>query len=103
MDISNVMNVQRQLCKIQSLGNHEFDLGVEGLLPFLNDVNFPLVIANLNNSDDHPLWQTRSLRKSVVFQIRDFKVGVIGYLTPETKNLVGKNDVQFLPEIDSIK
>lgn len=88
---------------LQSLGNHEFDYGVEGLLPMLNGVNFPVLIANLNISTEHPMWQTKSLKKSVVFDVKGFKVGVIGYLTPETKFLTQPNDVEFISEIDGIK
>ena len=29
------------------LGNHEFDRGVEGLIPFINETDFPVVAANL--------------------------------------------------------
>lgn len=78
-------------------------MGVKGLLPFLDDVNFPVLIANLNNTIDHPLWQTRSLRRSLVIEMRGFKIGIIGYLTPETKTLVAEMDVEFVSEIDSIK
>lgn len=85
------------------MGNHEFDLGVEGLVPFLDDVKFPVVISNLNNAADHPLWKTSSLKKSLVFDVKGFKIGIIGYLTPETKDLVAKSDVEFLDEIESVK
>ena len=30
-----------------SLGNHDFDDGVEGLVPFLQQVNFPVLSANI--------------------------------------------------------
>lgn len=85
------------------MGNHELDLGVKGLVPFLNDVNFPVLVSNINNSLDHPLWQTRALKKSVVFDIKGFKVGVIGYLTPETKFVATPNDLEFVPEVGAIK
>lgn len=88
---------------IKCLGNHEFDIGVENLLPFLNEVTFPVVTANLNVSADHPLWKTRSLKRSVVFEIKGHKVGVIGALTPDTKDLITKEDIAFEPEIESIK
>lgn len=87
----------------QSLGNHELDLGVEGLVPFLNDANFPVLVANINNTADHALWQTRALKKSVVFDIKGVKVGVVGYLTPETKQLGVPNDLEFIPEVIGIK
>lgn len=85
------------------MGNHELDLGVGGLIPFLNDATFPVLVANLNNSRDHPLFKTRALKESVVFDVRGYKVGVIGYLTPETKQVAVPNDLEFIPEVDGIK
>lgn len=85
------------------MGNHELDLGVDGLVPFLQKVNFPVLVANINNSMEHPLWQTPALKKSVVFDIKGTKVGVIGYLTPETKMVATPNDLEFIPEIVGIK
>lgn len=85
------------------MGNHEFDLGVDGLVPFLKEVEFPVLVSNIDNSPDHPLWQTSSLRKSVVVNVKGFKIGVIGYVTPETKNLTIKNDLEFISEITAIK
>lgn len=85
------------------MGNHEFDLGVDGLVPFLRDINFPVVVANLNISTNHPLWQTNALKLSVVFNLNGTKVGVIGYILPDTVNLSKTEDVGFFPEIDSIK
>jgi 2',3'-cyclic-nucleotide 2'-phosphodiesterase (5'-nucleotidase family) len=33
-----------------TLGNHDFDDGIDGLMPFLNKVNFPVLAANLDAS-----------------------------------------------------
>lgn len=90
-------------CSFQSLGNHEFDLNVNGLLPLLNEVNFPILCANLNISREHPLYRTRALKKSVVLNINEFKVGIIGYLTPETVAVTHSINVQFISEVDGIK
>lgn len=79
------------------------DLGVRGLVPFLNAANFPVLIANINNSADHELWQTRALKKSAVFDIKGFKVGIVGYLTPETKYVAIPNDLDFITEVKGIK
>ncbi len=85
------------------MGNHEFDLTVAGLVPFLNDVKFPVLAANINTTEDHILWKTRSLKKSVVFEVNGVKVGVIGYITPETKYVTVECDVNFSTERSSIK
>lgn len=69
----------------------------------LNNVTFPVLIANLNNSANHPLYQTRSIKKSAVFDVNGHKVGVIGYLTPETKEVAQPNDLDFIDEVIGIK
>ncbi|XP_050069190.1 protein 5NUC-like [Anopheles maculipalpis] len=85
-----------------SLGNHEFDLGVAGLVPFLNEVDFPVLVTNLDLSKTPEMQSTKSLQRSVVFTKAGVRIGVIGYLTPETKQLSPTNTVEFLDEIDTI-
>lgn len=85
-----------------SLGNHEFDDGVEGLVPFLNKAHFPVLAANLDLSNTPEMAHTTSLKKSTVFDVNGVKVGVIGYLTPETKSLAIPNTVEYLDEIEAI-
>lgn len=69
----------------------------------MNAANFPVLVANINNSADHELWQTKAMKKSAVFDIKGTKVGVIGYLTPETKFVAIPNDLEFIPEVTGIK
>jgi len=69
---------------LQSLGNHEFDDGVDGLVPFINNATFPILASNLDLSNEKRL-DIPNLKKSVVFDLDGVKVAVIGYVTPETK------------------
>jgi 5'-nucleotidase len=69
---------------LQSLGNHEFDDGVDGLVPFINNATFPFVASNLDLSKETRL-NIPNLKKSVVFDLDGVKVAVIGYVTPDTK------------------
>jgi len=85
-----------------SLGNHEFDEKVEGLIPFLNEVDFPVVTSNLDFTNTPELATTKSLKNSTVLEVNGVKIGVIGYLTPDTAFLVSPNSVQFKPEIECI-
>ncbi|EFN81717.1 Protein 5NUC [Harpegnathos saltator] len=85
-----------------SLGNHEFDDGVEGLIPFLNNVTFPVVTSNLNLTLQPNLRNTK-LENSTVLVVGDRKIGVIGYLTPETKILSTTEQVIFKDEVESIR
>ena len=73
VEFSNVLNYTAG-----SLGNHDWDDGGEGLQPFVNGVNFPVLAANLVSS------VVRKVRRSVVVRVRGELVGIIGYVTPET-------------------
>uniref|UniRef100_A0A1Y1LV69 5'-nucleotidase n=1 Tax=Photinus pyralis TaxID=7054 RepID=A0A1Y1LV69_PHOPY len=87
---------------VASLGNHEFDYGVPGLLPFLHAVNFPIVAANLDFSKEPELRAT-NITKSHVLEISGRKIGVIGYLLPESKELADTEDVIFIDEAVAIR
>ncbi|XP_023937284.1 uncharacterized protein LOC112045364 [Bicyclus anynana] len=86
-----------------SLGNHEFDQGVNGLSPFIENLTCPVLAANLILTKVPELEKEANLRKSVIFNISSTSIGVIGYLTPETKTLVAKNDVEYVDEIIALK
>lgn len=88
---------------MQSLGNHEFDHGVNGLSPFIENLTCPVLAANLVLTKVPELEREANLRKSVVFNISGTPVGVIGYLTPETKILAVKNDVEYIDEITAVR
>ncbi|XP_059608975.1 protein 5NUC-like [Phlebotomus argentipes] len=85
-----------------SLGNHEFDNGVDGLVPFLNSVEFPVLAANLDLSQEPTMAAAASLKPSTVFTVAGHRIGVIGYLTPDTKFLSAANKVEYIPEITAI-
>jgi 2',3'-cyclic-nucleotide 2'-phosphodiesterase (5'-nucleotidase family) len=82
-----IIVLQRLIHKIfvlQSLGNHEFDDGVDGLVPFINNAAFPILASNLDLRKEKDL-NVPNLKKSVVFDLDGVKVAVIGYITPDTK------------------
>ncbi|EDV55611.1 protein 5NUC isoform X2 [Drosophila erecta] len=85
-----------------SLGNHEFDERVEGLIPFLNDVTFPVLACNLDLSKVPQLEATKHLAHSAILEANGTSIGVIGYLTPDTKKLTLNMDVEFNEEVESI-
>lgn len=47
---------------MQSLGNHEFDEGVAGLVPFLNKLEFPVLASNLDLKDTPEMQNITSLK-----------------------------------------
>ncbi|KAK3608408.1 hypothetical protein CHS0354_035408 [Potamilus streckersoni] len=65
------------------LGNHEFDLGVEGLVRFLDNVTFPVLSANTDVSKE-PRLQGKFSKSAVKELPSGDKVGIIGFTTKET-------------------
>ena len=69
----------------QTPGNHEFDDGIEGFLPFLKNISFPMICCNL---DDSELPDNKKLspfiEKSKVVEVNGRKIGLIGYVTTDT-------------------
>lgn len=84
-----------------SLGNHEFDKNIAGLVPLLNGATYPILACNLNTKGE-PDVASSKLAKSTILTVKDVKVGVIGFLTPDTAFLAAKNKLVFYDEIPSI-
>lgn len=85
-----------------SLGNHEFDDGVENLASFCNKVGITILAANL---DFHlePELEKCHIIKSTVLKLPGKDIGLIGYLTPYTKQLANTGKVIFKDEIEAIR
>lgn len=88
---------------LQSLGNHEFDEAVDGLIPFIRNLTSPTVTANLLLNKVPELKEQANLHNSIIINKNGVKIGIVGYLTPETKFLAPKNDVDYEDEIIALK
>lgn len=53
----------------QTLGNHEFDNDVEGVVPFLKMVKAPVVVTNIDATEE-PTMQVRSIL--ILFSLKSF-------------------------------
>ena len=69
-----------------TIGNHEFDSGLESLSNVLQFANFPLVSSNYDFSDT-PL--KGKVKKNLIFEKKGIKIGIYG-LGLELQGLVGK-------------
>lgn len=65
-------------------------------------MDFPVLAANLDLAKTPEMQNLPSLKNSNVFIRGGRKIGVIGYLTPDTKDLVAAMSVEFTPEIAAI-
>jgi len=87
-----------------TIGNHEFDNGVDGLAPFLTNISFPVVSSNIDASEVPVI--DGLFAPSVILDVNGHKVGIIGYTTTETPDIVNPEGVKglvFEDEIGRIK
>ena len=70
---------------LQTIGNHEFDMGPKKLVSFLQALNFSVVSSNIDVSRE-PTWPKpqKLFKKSVILTVAGQKIGIVGYLTKET-------------------
>lgn len=86
---------------VMALGNHEFDNNIEGLLPFLQNVNFTILSSNINLDSDPRIKPY--VKKSYVTEVGGEKIGVIGYTTKDTPMISQPGSLKFEDEVTSIR
>lgn len=64
------------------MGNHEFDHGIDGLIPFLEKIKAPIVVANIDDNKE-PTMQGK-YKKSVIINKYGRKIGIIGVILKTT-------------------
>ena len=92
------------------LGNHEFDDGVADLEAYSHAIkdSYPLLACNLDISKVQNLNGT--IKPYIIQEIGDGgvngktrKVAIIGYVTPETKEISDSGNVVFIDEVVSLR
>ncbi|RUO26704.1 bifunctional metallophosphatase/5'-nucleotidase [Aliidiomarina minuta] len=73
-----------------ALGNHEFDLNNTLLNQFIEDINFPVLAANIDTSQDPDLKEQRNLKPYTVFAFDGYQKTKLDDLRnlPQDKHLV---------------
>lgn len=66
----------------QTLGNHEFDHGVEGVVPFLKTINTSMLVANMDVSQEPTMEGL--FEKSKIIERGGRKIGLIGVILETT-------------------
>ncbi|PZC73085.1 hypothetical protein B5X24_HaOG210102 [Helicoverpa armigera] len=84
-----------------ALGNHEFDDGIPGLVPYLKDLKGPVLAANLLSSKDSQM--NGLYQPSVVVEKKGRKIGIIGLITKSTERLSNSEGVTFLEPVPIVK
>lgn len=84
--------------QFQTLGNHETDHGIAGLLPFLERIETPIVSCNIEASEEPEL--DLLFTKSTILKRSGKQIGVVGVTTTLASNW-GK--ARVLPEIEPVR
>lgn len=84
-----------------TLGNHDFELGVDELAARLREAHFPALAANLMDAaSGRPVWQSDNVLNSVrpyhVANVNGARVAVVGLMKSETPSLTAPQNVRGL-------
>lgn len=112
----NIDLLNRMHIDAMALGNHEFDIGLTKLADFIDNINFPMLVANLDTSAEPALAASKNIKPFTLFAVENTKlipiadvkdakgrtlVGVFGLaledirtIAPDTGELVFHSEVQ---------
>lgn len=82
-----------------ALGNHEFDDGPEGLLPFTRQVGFPLLCSNIDFSKEPDLQ--KRIEPWRILKVGRDRVGVIGVMTPDLPFIANMGPNLAMTDLDA--
>ena len=91
----NIMNLNSS-----TLGNHEFDFGLEYLKNRSNHSNFEYVIGNVLDGKGKNVFLPKNQVTYKTYQIGKIKAGVIGLVTTATKATSGQKDIKDFEFLD---
>ena len=83
-----------------TLGNHEFDDKIEGIVPFLANQSCAVIVSNLNHSQVPELQGLYS--KSIVKHIAGQAIGLVGDIAPETAYIADPENLIFLDKVEAL-
>ncbi|XP_011253188.1 apyrase isoform X2 [Camponotus floridanus] len=85
---------------VMTIGNHEFDNEVEGLVPFLKNVKAPVVVTNIDDSEEPTLQNL--YENSTIIERNGTKIGVIGVILSTTNMIASTGKLKFLDEVETV-
>ncbi|XP_057660170.1 apyrase-like [Diorhabda carinulata] len=84
----------------ETLGNHEFDNGIGGIVPYIKALQYPIVVSNMDDSDEPEIQNI--YQKSVVIERFGKKIGIIGVVRKDYPILASTGKLKFYDESESI-
>lgn len=84
-----------------TLGNHEFAHRVDGLVPFLQTLESPVVVANIDDSHEPSIQKL--YKKSIIVERSGRRIGIIGVILRETSSIANTDRLRFTDEAQAIR
>ncbi|CAG9862150.1 unnamed protein product [Phyllotreta striolata] len=82
------------------IGNHEFDDGIAGLVPYIKALKHPVVVSNIDDSQE-PSFQG-IYAKSTVVERDGRRIGVVGVITSVCDEIASTGRLKFFGESASV-
>lgn len=82
------------------LGNHEFDDGIDGVVPFIKSLNAPVVVSNIDDSEEPDMQGIYT--KSTVIERFGKKIGIVGVITSLCAQISNTEKLKFFKESESV-
>ncbi|CAH1954430.1 unnamed protein product [Acanthoscelides obtectus] len=84
----------------QVLGNHEFDDGIDGVVPYIKALKHPVIVSNIDDSLEPRMQGIYS--KSTVIKRNGEKIGIVGVIVESCDEISNTEKLRFLPESASV-
>ncbi|VEN61874.1 unnamed protein product [Callosobruchus maculatus] len=84
----------------QVLGNHEFDDGIDGVVPYIKALKHPVIVSNIDDSLEPKMQGIYS--KSTVIERNGKKIGIVGVIVEDCDEISNTGKLRFLPESASV-
>ncbi len=76
----SVLEIMDEIYDLATIGNHEFDYGIERMLSFTGNAKYPYISCNFVHTESgEPVLQPHVMKT-----VGNVKVGFVGIITPET-------------------
>ena len=82
------------------LGNHEWDFGPEITRERVWQSNFPILASNVIDKEGLPIDGTV---RTAMISVDSFRIGIMGLVTPNTKEISSPGTDEFLPVLQTAK
>jgi len=64
---------------VATIGNHEFDYGIDQLMKIAEKAEFPYICANFADAEGNPVFEAYTVK-----EVGGWKIGFVGAITPKT-------------------